>query len=74
MYELLEWTADYTNDPYNDYEVIVEILCNDEDVAVIRQTDNGLELKWYANQKDLMVPLEWLSNLLLEAKKRLKSQ
>lgn len=68
------WTADYANDPYNDYEMIVEILYNDEDIAVIRQGEGGLELKWYAHQNDLVVPLEWIADLFTEAKKRLGSK
>ena len=66
-----EWTADFTNDPFKDYEMIIEILCNGEDVAVIRQGENGLELKWYANHEDLMVPLDWITGLLVEAQKKL---
>lgn len=65
------WTADFTNNPFDDYNLIVEILCDDEEIAVIRQTSNGLELKWYPNDAELFVPLDWLSELLIEAKKRL---
>lgn len=66
------WTADFVNDPYNDYEMIVEILYNDEDIAVIRQGKDGLELKWYAHQNDLVVPFEWIADLFMEAIKRLR--
>ncbi|WP_196595097.1 hypothetical protein [Pectinatus frisingensis] len=66
------WTADFTNDALNDFELAVEILYNDEDVAVIRKGENGLEIKWYANQNQLIVPLDWLAELLAEAKKQMK--
>lgn len=69
-----KWTADFTNDPLNDYELIVEILCDDKDVAVIRQGTNGIELKWYANKQDLIVPIDWITNLLFETKRRLENK
>lgn len=66
------WTADFANDPFDDYNLIVELLFNDEDVAVIKQSNDGLEMKWYASDKDLTIPVEWLNGLLREAKERLK--
>lgn len=66
------WTADFTNDPFNDYDVNIEILYNDEDVAVIKQGVDGLEMRWYANHNDIVIPVEWLSNLLNQAKEKLK--
>ncbi|WP_085832444.1 hypothetical protein [Clostridium merdae] len=65
------WNADFANDPFDDYNLIVEILFNDEDVAVIKQGEDGLEMKWYATNKDLIIPVEWLNGLLSEAKERL---
>mgnify|MGYP000901461224 CR=1 FL=1 len=55
------WTADFANDPFDDYNLIVEILFNDEDVAVIKQGKDGLEMKWYATDKDIIIPVEWLN-------------
>lgn len=66
------WTADFANDPFDDYNLIVEILFDDEDVAVIKQGKDGLEMKWYATDKDIIIPVEWLNGLLNEAKERLK--
>ena len=66
-----KWTADFTNDPFNDYEIVVEILYNDEEVAVIKQGGDGLEMKWYAAENDIVIPVEWLSNLLSQAKEKL---
>lgn len=68
------WSADFANDPFDDYNLIVEILHNDEDVAVIKQGENGLEVKWYANKNDLVVPFDWLFGLFLEAKNRMVSK
>lgn len=66
------WTADFANDLFDDYNLIVEISFNDEDVAVIKQSSDGLEMKWYASDKDLTIPVEWLNGLLSQAKERLK--
>lgn len=40
------WTADFTNNVLNDFELVVEILYNDTDVAIIRKGENGLEIQW----------------------------
>jgi len=66
-----QWTADFCNDPYDDYNLIVEILFGDEEIAVIKQGHQGLELKWYPNEEEIVVPIVWLSGLFAEAKKRL---
>ena len=43
-----------------------------KDVAVIKQGVDGLEMKWYATESDIVIPVEWLSNLLNQAKERLR--
>jgi len=65
-----KWDADFTNDPLNDFEIVVEILHNDEDVAIIRRGEGGLQLKWYAHKEDLVVPLDWLEQIVIESKKQ----
>jgi hypothetical protein len=69
---MLKWTADFTNDPSNDFELIVEILCNDQDVAVIKQGNSRLELKLYSHNKDLIIPFDWLMGLMNEVNNRMK--
>ncbi|HEX2944947.1 MAG TPA: hypothetical protein VHT96_03220 [Clostridia bacterium] len=66
-----EWSADYGNNPYDDYNLIVEILYQDRDVAVIYKSENELKLKYYANENDLVIPLDWLLGLLKDVKERL---
>jgi len=66
-----QWEADFGNDPYDDYNLIVEILCDDRDVAVIKQSHGGAFINWYPHDEELIVPLDWLSGLLLETKQRL---
>ena len=66
------WTADFSNDPNDDYNLIVEILFNEEDIAVIRKGKEGLEIIWYPSEKELVLPLQWLSSLLNEVEKRMQ--
>ena len=67
-----QWSADIANDPFDNYNLIVEILFNDENIAVIKQGKEGLEIKWYPNKEELTIPLKWLLNLLIYAEKRLQ--
>ena len=66
-----QWSADFGNDPFNDYNLIVEVLFNHKDVALIKQGKNGLEIKWYPHTEELIVPLDWFLDLMKEVKKRL---
>lgn len=65
------WSVDYVNNPYDDYNLVIEVLHNDEDVAFISQGNNGLEIKWYPTEKELIVPIDWLVDVFSEAKQRL---
>lgn len=67
---LLKWTADFANDPNDDFNITIEILCDDKDVAIIKQTPNGLMMTWYETTKRLNIPVDWLSGLLETAKRR----
>lgn len=69
-----KWTADFTNDPFNDYELIIEIQQDDKDLAIMRQGINGLELKWYASNQDIIIPINWLIGLINEANKNIKTK
>ncbi|MFA6263726.1 MAG: hypothetical protein WCW33_04135 [Candidatus Babeliales bacterium] len=68
-----KWTADFINNPDDAYKLIVEILYNGHDVAIIKKEDNALKIIWYANPNDLDVPFEWLLGLMNEAKKVLSA-
>jgi len=65
------WSADFVNDPNNDFEVVIEILYKDKDVGVIRQGGDGLEFHWYENTERLVIPVDWLIKLLNDAKDKL---
>ena len=66
-----QWTADFASDPDDDYNIIVEILYDDEDVAVIKYGRDGPEMTWYPSKEKLVIPVKWLSGLLVEAEKRI---
>ncbi|MPM27931.1 hypothetical protein SDC9_74447 [bioreactor metagenome] len=66
-----KWTADFGNDPDDDYNLIVIIYCNEEDVAIIRNIEGELILQWFGKKPNLEVPVDWLIGLLRAAKERL---
>ena len=47
------WTANFVNNPDDAYKLIVEILYNGHDVAIIKKEDKDLKIIWYANTDDL---------------------
>ena len=65
-----EWTAVWTNDPDDDYNLVREIAYGDIDneVAIIKQSTQGLILKWYVNLEGLMMQIDWFLGLLQAAK------
>lgn len=67
------WIANYVNNPNDDFNVVLEILHNDDDVALIYRGDSGLNLKYYANENDVVIPLNWLLDLLSDAVKKLSN-
>lgn len=66
-----EWSADWCNDPYDDYNLYLEVLHDVEHVADIRKGKQGLEIKWYPHKEELVVPLDWFLGLLEDAKRDL---
>ena len=74
MRKMNKWTADFGNDPHDDYNLIVIIYYNEEDVAIIRNVKGELTLQWFAKGTELEMPIDWLIGLLEEAKKRLVSE
>jgi len=62
------WSAVWTNDPYDDHNIIIEILCDGKDIATIKRSPQGLLLKWYTNLTEMDIPVDWISELLLAAK------
>jgi len=67
----MQWTADFTNDPNNDYELMIEILCDDEDIGVIRPGKYGLEFILFSHSKNIVIPFDWILNVMNEANNKL---
>jgi hypothetical protein len=67
-----KWSADFVNNPNEDYNLMVEILYDEEEIAVVKKDENGrLIMKWYPTEKELLIPVDWLIRLLAAAKERL---
>lgn len=67
---MLQWTVDFTNDPNNDYELMIEILCNGEDVGVIKYEKSELTFILFAHSKDITIPFDWLFGGMKEVNKK----
>lgn len=70
-YSGLNWTANFTNDPNNDYELMIEILCNDEEIGTIKHDNFELKFILFAHNKDLVIPFDWLLKLMNQANKNI---
>jgi hypothetical protein len=68
---MLQWTADFTNDPNNDYALIIEILCDGEDIGVIKHGKHGLEFVIFNHNQNIVIPFNWFLGLMNEAKNKL---
>jgi len=62
-----EWSAIWINNPDDDYNLVLEIYCDNEYVAIIKQSKRGkqgIALIWDSSPKWLTIPVDWLSRLL----------
>ena len=66
-----KWAADWANNYHDDCNLILEIHCDSKDVAVIKQSQQGLILQWYVSPNGLTMPVDWFSGLLLAGKRDL---
>ena len=67
-----KWSADFVNNPHEDYNLMIEILYDEEEVAVVKKDENDrLVMKWYPTEKELFIPVDWIIKLLNIAKERL---
>ena len=68
------WTAYIGNDPNDDYNLIIEVQCDDKDVAVIRNINDEIVLRWYPQECETDIPVDWLVGLLTMAKESLRRE
>ena len=64
-----DWTADITNDPDNDFNLVIEIMYRDTYCGRIQRNQNKqLEIIWYRKENDMIIPVDWLIDLFESAK------
>ena len=68
---MMDWTADITNDPFDDYNLIFELSYREDIVGTIKNTPEGLKLLWYSSKEDFEIPLDWIEEIIIQAKERL---
>lgn len=57
------WTAEITNNPEQDYSLIIELLEDDEAKARIEGNgQSGLVLRVYGD--DVRIPIDWLKGII----------
>jgi len=66
-----QWTANFTNDPNNDYELMIEILYNDKEIGVIKRDNLEVKFILFAHNKDFIIPFDWLLKLMNQANKNI---
>jgi hypothetical protein len=54
----------FADDSCNDFALFIEIFYEKQNVALIRQEKNGISFRWYAYKGNLIVPFEWLFELI----------
>ncbi len=62
------WLAEVTNNPDDDYNLIIEILKDDEYVGRIQKINNELIFYIYENKNGINIPVDWLIKILDKAK------
>ena len=68
-----QWAAEITNNPDKDYELYVELLENDEYKARIEiASQEQLVLRVYNTEQDVSLPVDWLVQVIVMAKKELR--
>jgi hypothetical protein len=67
-----QWAAEITNNPDKDYDLYVELLEDDEYRARIGiSSQEQLVLRIYNTEHDVTLPVDWLMQVIVMAKKEL---
>lgn len=68
-----QWAAEITNNPDKDYELYIELLEDDEYRARIEiSSQEQLVLRVYNTEHDVFLPVDWLVQVIVMAKKELR--
>ncbi len=61
------WTADITNDPDDDYNLVMEISHNNDFIGKILGKNGNLMFQVYKTEKNISIPMDWLKKLFDDA-------
>lgn len=64
-----KWSIIYVNDPNSNFDIVMELLYEDEDFAWIKKDKEGISLIFFPNKKGISIPINWLESVLKEAKR-----
>lgn len=64
-----QWVADIVNDPDNDYDLTIEILFQEVEIATIRKIDGDYKIIFYPTDEEIQIPIVWLSGLIEKLEK-----
>ena len=68
-----QWAAEITNNPDKDYELYIELLEDDEYRARIEiSSQEQLVLRVYNTEQEVSLPVDWLVQVIVMAKKELR--
>ena len=68
-----QWAAEITNNPDKDYELYIELLEDDQYRARIEiSSQEQLVLRVYNTEQDVSLPVDWLVQVIVMAKKELR--
>lgn len=65
------WIAEVINNPDDDFNLIIEISNDEKYYGRIIRVQDQIQLIWYPNIDESVVPVEWLLSLLVKAKAEL---
>lgn len=68
-----EWKSVFANDPFNDYDLVIELECDELQIGYIKKSKVGLELVIFPSLENVKIPLRWLSEVIDKANKELKN-
>jgi len=68
-----EWKADITNDPNDDYNLVIDLKQNKNHIGRLYIHNEELFLRLYSSSKHIDVPAKWLENILKGAEEELMS-
>lgn len=70
-FNLYNWNTIFVNDSDNDFDLIIELECDGDNVGYIKRKESGLSVVFYPCKDKIEIPLSWLENVINKAKREL---